>query len=68
MRTLRGIPSAVFAMNPSLICGALATGKSGQIDVGSLFGRHFRSAEFKIDLSTVEPCRADARRPLKLVP
>ena len=49
MRTLRHSRSAVFAMNPSLICGALATGESGQGDAGSLFGRHLRSAKFKIE-------------------
>ena len=49
MITLRDIPFAVFAMKPSLICGALATGKSGQIDIGSLLGRHLRSGGFKID-------------------
>ena len=32
---------------PALICGALATGKSGQIDAGSLFGRRLGSAELK---------------------
>ena len=52
MTTLRDIPFAVFAMNPSLICGALATGRSGQIDIGSLLGRHLRSGEFKIEQGT----------------
>ncbi len=57
MRTLRDIPSAVFTMSPSLICGALATGESGQIDVGSLFGRHLRSAVL-----------IELRRSIELVP
>lgn len=35
MRTLQHMRSAVFAMmNPSLICGALATGKSGLVVPG----------------------------------
>ena len=63
MRALRDIPSAVFAMNPSLICGALATGKSGQTDVGSLFGRHPRNAGFKIGLTyqADSPMRLDLK-------
>ena len=47
VRTLRHISSAVFAMTPSHICGALATGKNGRIDVGSLFGRHLRARNRK---------------------
>ena len=49
MRTLRHMRSAVFAMTPSLICGALVTGKSGLLVTGVCSVDIFGNAESKLE-------------------